>query len=108
MKKLFLTIFIILLYIKVVWSQENNSSYITAKEIRCLNYSTQYHVTKSQINSAYQEKKYLENLKKNYSVLNKEGSIQRSRIQAVINAKDNEMFRLQRRADYISTYQMGR
>lgn len=108
MKKLFLTVFIILLYIKVVWSQEYDSSYITAKEIRCLNYSTQYYVAKSQINSAFQEKKYLENLKKNYSVLNKEGSIQRSRIQAVINAKDNEIFRLQRRADYISTYQMGR
>jgi hypothetical protein len=108
MRKLFLTIFIILIYIKVVCAQEYDSSRISPKEIRCLDYSTQYYVAKSQINSAFQEKKYLENLKKNYSVLDKNGSIQRSRLQALINAKDNETFRLKRRQDYISTYQMGR
>lgn len=97
MRKLFLTIFIILLYVKVVCAQNYNQN----NDIKSMNYSTQYYVNKSLINSAFQEKKYLENLKKNYSVLNKEGSIQRSRIQAVINAKDDEMFRLNRRNDFI-------
>jgi hypothetical protein len=71
----------------------------------CMDYSTEYYANKSKIVSLNQEIKYFENLKKNYSILDKEGSIQRSRIQGVVNAKDYERFRTLRRNDYIDKAQ---
>jgi hypothetical protein len=67
----------------------------------CMDYSTEYYANKSKIVSLNQEIKYFENLKKGYSILDQNGSIQRSRIQGVINAKDYERFRTLRRNDYI-------
>ena len=102
MRKLFLLIFIVVLYVKVVCAETYSPKMTQSQESRCLNYTTEYYVNKSRINSIFQERKYLENIKENNSVLNKQGSIQRSRIQAVINAKSDEVFRLNRRNDFIS------
>jgi hypothetical protein len=71
----------------------------------CMDYSTEYYANKSKIVSLNQEIKYFENLKKGYSILDQNGSIQRSRIQGVINAKDYERFRTLRRNDYIDKTQ---
>ena len=71
----------------------------------CMDYSTEYYANKSRIVSFNQEIKYFENLKKGYSVLDQNGSIQRSRIQGVVNAKDYERFRVLRRNDYIDKAQ---
>jgi NADH:ubiquinone oxidoreductase subunit D len=58
----------------------------------------EYHIAKSQIES---NKKFVEMLKKqkeSYSVLDKDQSVTRSRIQGVISAKENESFRLNQKA----------
>jgi hypothetical protein len=58
----------------------------------------EYHIAKSQVES---NKKFVEMLKKqkeSYSVLDKDQSVTRSRIQGVISAKENESFRLNQKA----------
>lgn len=58
----------------------------------------EYHIVKSQIQS---NKKFVEMLKKqkdSYSVLDKDQSIIRSKIQGVVSAKEDENFRLNQKA----------
>jgi hypothetical protein len=64
----------------------------------CVTRGAEYHAVKSQIESNKQEIRLLEEQKKKYSVMNSEGSHERSRIQALISAKQNENFRLQQKA----------
>lgn len=68
----------------------------------CLEKGMEYHILNSQKNSNFQMIKMLENQKQNLSVMKSNESIQRSRIQAVIGAKEQENFRLQRKIDYLT------
>jgi hypothetical protein len=61
-----------------------------------------YHILKTQHNSNFQMVKMLENQKSYLNVMKPNESIQRSRIQAVIGAKQQENFRLQRKMDYLT------
>jgi hypothetical protein len=61
-----------------------------------------YHILNTQKNSNFQMIKMLENQKQSLSVMKPNESIQRSRIQAVIGAKQQENFRLQRKMDYLN------
>lgn len=58
----------------------------------------EYNITKSQINSNMKTMELLKESKKSYSVFDKNGSVNRSRIQGVICAKENENFRLNQKA----------
>jgi hypothetical protein len=58
----------------------------------------EYHIAKSQIESNRKMIKMLNSEKSNYSVLRKDESISRSRIQGVISAKQSENFRLNQKA----------
>ena len=64
----------------------------------CVTRGAEYHIVKSQIESNKQEIRMLEEQKRKYSVMNSEGSRERSRIQSIISAKQNENFRLQQKA----------
>lgn len=87
--------YIILIFI-AIWS-------ITpAKSQTCLEKEMDYHILKSQKNSNLQLIKMLENEKQSLTVMKPNESIKRSRIQAVIGAKEQENFRLQRKMDYLS------
>lgn len=68
-----------------------------AQQQDCLTRGINYHVSKSQVDSNLKQIKLLEYQKKNLSIFNKKECIERSRIQAVISAKENENFRLQRK-----------
>jgi hypothetical protein len=68
----------------------------------CLEKCMDYHILKSQYNSNFQMVKMLENQKSTLSIMKPSESIQRSRIQAVIGAKEQENFRLQRKMDYLT------
>lgn len=68
----------------------------------CLERGMDYHIAKSQKNSNFQMIKMLENQKQLLSIMKPNESIQRSRIQAVIGAKEQENFRLQRKMEYLS------
>jgi hypothetical protein len=68
----------------------------------CLEKGMDYHILKTQYNSNFQMVKMLENQKSSLSVMKPSESIQRSRIQAVIGAKEQENFRLQRKMDYLT------
>jgi hypothetical protein len=68
----------------------------------CLEKGIDYHILKSQYNSNFQIVKMLENQKSTLSIMKPSESIQRSRIQAVIGAKEQENFRLQRKMDYLT------
>ena len=67
----------------------------------CLERGMDYHIAKSQKNSNFQMIKMLENQKQSLSVMKPNESIQRSRIQAVIGAKEQENFRLQRKMEHL-------
>lgn len=87
--------YIILIFI-AIWS-------ITpAKSQTCLEKGMEYHILKSQKNSNFQLIKMLENEKQSLTVMKSNESIKRSRIQAVIGAKEQENFRLQRKMDYLT------
>lgn len=68
-----------------------------AQQNDCLTRGINYHVSKSQLDSNTKQIKLLEYQKKNLSIFDKKECIERSRIQAVISAKENENFRLQRK-----------
>lgn len=68
-----------------------------AQQNDCLTRGINYHVSKSQVDSNTKQIKLLEYQKKNLSIFDKKECIERSRIQAVISAKENENFRLQRK-----------
>jgi hypothetical protein len=68
----------------------------------CVERSMDYHILNTQKNSNFQMIKMLENQKQSLSVMKPNESIQRSRIQAVIGAKQQENFRLQRKMDYLN------
>lgn len=87
--------YIIIIFI-AIWS-------ITpAKSQTCLENGMDYHILKSQKNSNFQLIKMLENEKQSLTVMKPSESIKRSRIQAVIGAKEQENFRLQRKMDYLT------
>ena len=71
-------------------------------EDNCLERGMEYHILKSQKNSNFQMIKMLENEKQSLTILKPNESIKRSRIQAVIGAKEQENFRLQRKMDYLT------
>ena len=87
--------YIIIIFI-AIWS--NSSS----KGQSCLEKGMDYHILKIQHNSNFQMVKMLENQKSSLTVMKPNESIQRSRIQAVIGAKQQENFRLQRKMDYLT------
>lgn len=68
----------------------------------CVERSMDYHILKTQKNSNFQMIKMLENQKQSLSIMKSNESIHRSRIQAVIGAKQQENFRLQRKMDYLT------
>jgi len=72
-----------------------------AKSQTCLEKGMEYHILNSQKNSNFQLIKMLENEKQSLTVMKPNESIKRSRIQAVIGAKEQENFRLQRKIDYL-------
>lgn len=72
-------------------------SSVNAQQNDCLTRGINYHVSKAQVDSNIKHIKLLEYQKKNLSIFNKKECIERSRIQAVIGAKENENFRLQRK-----------
>jgi len=79
-----------------VWSTSK------VKAQSCLEKGMEYHILNAQKNSNYQMIKMLENEKNSLTVMKANESIQRSRIQAVIGAKEQENFRLQRKIDYLT------
>lgn len=87
--------YIIIIFI-AIWSIS------PVKSQSCLEKGMDYHILKSQKNSNFQMIKMLENQKQSLSVMKANESIQRSRIQAVIGAKEQENFRLQRKMDYLT------
>jgi hypothetical protein len=74
----------------------------SGKSETCLEKGMDYHILKSQKNSNFQLIKMLENEKQSLTVMKPNESIKRSRIQAVIGAKEDENFRLQRKMDYLT------
>ena len=72
-----------------------------AKSQTCLEKGMEYHILNSQKNSNFQLIKMLENEKQSLTVMKPNESIKRSRIHAVIGAKEQENFRLQRKIDYL-------
>lgn len=91
-------IFKYIIYILIaIWSisQSNAQQLSLEKEM-------EYNLLNAQKNSNFQMIKMLQNQKQSLSVMNANESIQRSRIQALIGAKENENFRIQRRMKYIT------
>lgn len=91
-------IFKYIIYILVaIWS----ISSVNAQQT-CLERGIDYHILKAQKNANFQTIKMLENQKNSLSIMKSNESIQRSRIQAVINAKEHENFRIQRKIEYMT------
>lgn len=88
--------YIIYIYI-AIWSISNSNA-----QQSCLEKGMDYNILSSQKNSNFQMIKMLENQKQTLSIMKPNESIQRSRIQAVISAKEHENFRLQRKMDYLT------
>ena len=87
--------YIIIIFI-AIWSISSS------KAQSCLEKGMDYHILKTQHNSNFQMVKMLENQRSSLTVMKPNESIQRSRIQAVIGAKQQENFRLQRKMDYLT------
>lgn len=86
-------IFKYIIYIFIaIWSISNSHSQSY--------YTSEYYTLSAQRDANKQIIKILENEKQTLSIMKTEESIKRSRIQAVISAKQNENFRLQRKIDY--------
>ena len=91
-------IFKYIIYICIaIWSISHGNA-----QQSCLERGVDYHILTAQKNANYQMIKMLENQKQTLSVMKPNESIQRSRIQAVIGAKEQENFRLQRKKDYLT------
>lgn len=87
--------YIIIIFI-AIWSVSS------CKSQTCLEKGMEYHILKAEKNSNFQLIKMLENQKESLTIMKPNESIQRSRIQAVIGAKEQENFRLQRKMDYLT------
>ena len=92
--------YIIIIFI-FAWSNSSAKAQ-SCKPQSCLERGMDYHILKTQYNSNFQMVKMLENQKSSLTVMKPNESIQRSRIQAVIGAKEQENFRLQRKMDYLT------
>jgi hypothetical protein len=73
----------------------------TGRSQGCYSKGIEYYSTKSQYDSNFKQTKLLQYQKDNLNIFNKKECIERSRIQAVIDAKENENFRLKRKMDHI-------
>jgi hypothetical protein len=73
----------------------------TGRSQDCYSKGIEYHVTKAQYDSNFKQTKLIQYQKDNLNIFNKKECIERSRLQAVISAKDNENFRLKRKMDHI-------
>lgn len=89
----------IIIIIATIWLTISISkAQTTYQKYDNLTRGAEYHIVKSQIQS---NKKFVEMLKKqkdSYSVLDKDQSIVRSKIQGVVSAKEDENFRLNQKA----------
>lgn len=88
------TIFILVF----IWIISCSHAQVTYQKYDNVTRGAEYHIAKSQIQSNKKMIQMYNNEKKNYSVLNQQGSISRSRIQAVASAKESENFRLNQKA----------
>jgi hypothetical protein len=73
----------------------------TGRSQDCYSKGIEYHVAKAQYDSNFKQTKLIQYQKDNLNIFNKKECIERSRLQAVISAKDNENFRLKRKMDHI-------
>lgn len=89
----------ILLSVIFIWILISCSySQVTYQKYDNVTRGAEYHIVKSQIQSNKKMIQMLNNEKNNHSILNQQGSISRSRIQAVVSAKESENFRLNQKA----------
>ena len=73
----------------------------SAKSQDCLSKGIEYYASKSQYDSNFKQTKLLQYQKDNLNIFNKKECIDRSRLQAVLDAKENENFRLKRKMHHI-------
>ena len=73
----------------------------TGRSQDCYSKGIEYYATKAQYDSNFKQTKLLQYQKDNLNIFNKKECIERSRLQAVIDAKENENFRLRRKMDHI-------
>ena len=88
------TIFILVF----IWIISSSYAQVTYQKYDNVTRGAEYHIVKSQIQSNKKIIQMYNNEKNNYSVLSRQGSISRSRIQAVVSAKESENFRLNQKA----------
>lgn len=89
----------ILLSVVFIWILVSCSySQVTYQNYDNVTRGAEYNIVKSQIQSNKKMIQMYNNEKSNYSTLNQEGSIARSRIRAVVSAKETENFRLNQKA----------
>jgi hypothetical protein len=72
-----------------------------ARSQDCLTKGINYNLAKSQYDSNFKQIKLVQYQKDNLNIFNKKECIERSRMQAVIDAKENENFRLSRKMQHI-------